>query len=80
MGEKELMRGQIREIIDEAMRLASRITLRDEVTLEDLYKMAEALKGLPLTTKEKKIIAGIVTRNYPRKIEEENRQIKIFIV
>ena len=76
----ELHRGQVRKIIDEAMELAATITLRDTITLNDLYKLAEALKGSPLTTKEKQTIAGIVRKNYPAKRELQNDELQILIV
>lgn len=77
---RELRRGQIKKIIKESMRLASEITLRDELTLEDLYKMAEAVKGEKLTRREKQIIAGIVRRNYPSKNEVRKSNLQILIV
>ncbi|AGB04096.1 hypothetical protein AciM339_0231 [Aciduliprofundum sp. MAR08-339] len=63
---RELKRGQIRKIIEEAMRLSATITLRETISLDDIYKIAEALKGEPLTRREKLIISGIVSYDYPR--------------
>ncbi len=77
---RELRRGQIKKIIKESMRLASEITLRNELTLEDLYKVAEAVKGEKLTRREKQIIAGIVRRNYPSKNEVRKSKSQILIV
>ncbi|EDY34554.1 hypothetical protein ABOONEI_1354 [Aciduliprofundum boonei T469] len=77
---RELKRYQIKRIIEEAMRITNDITLREDVKLEDIYKMVEAVKGERLTKKEKLIIAGIVRRNYPVYRELQNKELKVLIM
>jgi len=76
----ELKRYQIKRIIEEAMRITNDITLRDTIKLEDIYKMAEAVKGERLTKREKLIIAGIVKRNYPTYRELEDDELKVVVM
>ena len=65
---RELRKGEVREIINVYMKLLYRMG-RDEIRLEEVYMIAEAVKGEKLTTKEKKRIAGIVRRNYPKNVD-----------
>ena len=76
----ELKRFQIKRIIEEAMRITNDITLREDVKLEDIYKMVEAVKGERLTKREKLIIAGIVRRNYPVYRELQNKELKVLVM
>ncbi len=77
---RELKRFQIKRIIEEAMRITNDITLREDVKLEDIYKMVEAVKGERLTKREKLIIAGIVRRNYPVYRELQNKELKVLVM
>ncbi len=77
---RELKRSQIKRIIEEAMRITNDITLREDVKLEDIYKMVEAVKGERLTKREKLIIAGIVRRNYPVYRELQNKELKVLVM
>ncbi len=77
---RELKRFQIKRIIEEAMRITNDITLRENVKLEDIYKIAEAVKGERLTKREKLIIAGIVRRNYPVYRELQNKELKVLVM
>ena len=76
----ELKRFQIKRIIEEAMRITNDITLRDTIKLEDIYKMAEAVKGERLTKKEKLMIPGIVKRCYSTYRELENNELKVVVM
>ena len=76
----ELKRFQIKRIIEESMRITNDITLRDAVKLEDIYKMAEAVKGERLTKREKLMIAGIVKRHYPTYRELEDNELKVIVM
>ena len=62
------------------MRITNDITLRDTVKLDDIYKIAEAVKGEKLTRREKLIIAGIVRRNYPVYKELEDNELKVVVM
>ena len=77
---RELKRFQIRKIIDEAMKMTNDITLRDTIELDEIYKIAEAVKGERLTKREKLIIAGIVRRNYPMYRELQNKELKVLVI
>ena len=77
---RELKRFQIKRIIEEAMRITNDITLREDVKLEDIYKIAEAVKGERLTKREKLIIAAIVKRSYPTYRELENNELKVIVM
>ncbi len=46
------------------MRITNDIILGEDVKLEDIYNMAEAVKGEKLTMIEKLIIAGVVSRDH----------------
>ena len=80
MATRELKRFQIKRIIEESMRITNDITLRDAVKLEDIYKMAEAVKGERLTKREKLMIAGIVKRHYPTYRELEDNELKVIVM
>jgi len=77
---RELKKWQIRKIINEAMQLANEVSLRDEVNLEDIYKIAEGVKGEKITRREKLVIAGIVRRHYPIQRKVQNKKLKVFIM
>ena len=77
---RELKRFQIKRIVEEAMRITNDITLRDTVKLDDIYKIAEAVKGDKLTRREKLIIAGIVKRHYPTYRELGNNELKVIVM
>ena len=76
----ELRKGQIKKIINSAMKLTNEITLRDTIKLEDIYKIAEGVKGEKITRREKLIIVGIVRRNYPIHRKVQNKKLKVFIL
>ena len=76
----ELKKWQIRKIINEAMQLANEVSLRDEVNLEDIYKITEGVKGEKITRREKLVIAGIVRRNYPIQRKVQNKELKVLIL
>ncbi|ADD09015.1 hypothetical protein [Candidatus Aciduliprofundum boonei] len=76
----ELKRFQIKRIIEEAMRITNDITLREDVKLEDIYKIAEAVKGERLTKREKLMIAGIVKRHYSTYRELEDNELKVVVM
>ncbi len=77
---RELKKWQIRKIINEAMQLANEVSLRDEINLEDIYKIAEGVKGEKITRREKLVIAGIVRRNYPIQRKVRDKKLKVFIM
>ena len=77
---RELKRFQIKRIIEEAMRITNDITLREDVKLEDIYKMVEAVKGERLTKREKQMIAAIVKRTYPTYRELENNELRVVVM
>ena len=77
---RELKRFQIKRIIEEAMRITNDITLREDVKLEDIYKIAEAVKGEKLTRREKLIIAGVVSRYYPTYKELKDKELKVVVM
>ncbi|ADD08876.1 hypothetical protein [Candidatus Aciduliprofundum boonei] len=77
---RELKRFQIKRIIEEAMRITNDITLRDTIKLEDIYKIAEAVKGERLTKKEKLMIAGAVSRCYPTQKKLENKELEVLVL
>ena len=76
----ELKRFQIKRIIEEAMRITNDVTLRDTIKLEDIYKMAEAVKGERLTKREKLMIAAIVKRSYPTYRELEDKELEVLVL
>ena len=76
----ELKRYQIKRIVEEAMKMTNDITLRDTLRLEDIYKMAEAVKGERLSKREKLIIVGIIKRNYPTYRELEDDELKVVVM
>ena len=75
---RELRKGEVREIINVYMKLLYRMG-RDRIRLEEVYMIAEAVKGGKLTTREKKRIAGYITKNYPKKKEAKSK-IQFLIV
>ena len=77
---RELKRGQIKRIIEETMRFAGEFGGRDEIHLQEIYEIAETVKGGKLTKREKLRIAGIVRYNYPIRREFQNKEIKIMII
>jgi len=76
----ELKRYQIKRIVEEAMKMTNDITLRDSLRLEDIYKIAEAVKGERLSKREKLMIAGVVSRYYPTYKELENKELKVMVM
>ena len=77
---RELKKWQIRKIINEAMQLANEVSLRDEINLEDIYKIAEGVKGEKITRRENLVIAGIVRRNYPIQRKVRDKKLKVLIL
>ena len=77
---RELKRGQIKRIIEEAIRLAGEFGGRDEIHLQEIYRIAEIVKGGKLTKREKLRIVGIVRRNYPAHREIRNNELKVMIM
>ncbi len=77
---RELKKWQIRKIINEAMQLTNEVSLRDEINLEDIYKITEGVKGEKITRRENLVIAGIVRRNYPVQEKVQNKKLKVFII
>jgi len=76
----ELKRYQIKRIVEEAMKITNDITLRDTLRLEDIYKIAEAVKGEELTKREKLMISGVVSRYYPTYRELEDNELKVMVM
>ncbi len=77
---RELKRGQVLRIIEKTMNLIDAVTVRDTINLEEIYKIAEAVKGEKLTKREKLRISGIVRYNYPICREGEDKKIKILMI
>ncbi len=77
---RELKRGQIKRIIEEAMRVAGEFGGRDEIHLQEIYRVAEIVKGGKLTKREKLRIVGIIRRNYPARRELQNNELRILII